>query len=120
MNTIPGPRRWTGNYVVLDSHTRTWTGRSPLPHPDRRHTLSALMPSRMVTGLTAVALIASAGVAHAQNANPKAAFTSGLASFSVALDGSFGDEGAVITNGLATMDRARQQWDAVIRAYETG
>ena len=74
----------------------------------------------MVAALTAVALIATAGVSRAQNANPKAAFTSGLASFSVALDGSFGDEGPVITNGLATMDRARQQWDAVIRAYEMG
>jgi hypothetical protein len=76
------------------------------------------MRSRMVAGLTAVALIAAAGASHAQSANPKAVFTSGLASFSVAIGGSFGDEGPVITNALGTMDRARQQWDAVIRAYE--
>ena len=79
-----------------------------------------MMRCRVVAGLAAVALIAAAMPGHAQNANPKAAFTSGLASFSLALDGAFGDEGPVITSGLAAMDRARQQWDAVIRAYEMG
>jgi tetratricopeptide (TPR) repeat protein len=67
-----------------------------------------------------VALMSAAATSHAQNTNPKAAFTSGLASFSVGLDGAFGDEGPVITNGLDAMDRARQRWDAVIRAYEMG
>jgi tetratricopeptide (TPR) repeat protein len=78
------------------------------------------MRRRVVAGLAAVALMTAAGPSRAQNASPKATFTSGLASFSVALDGAFGDEGPVITNGLDAMERARQQWDAVIRAYEMG
>ena len=78
------------------------------------------MRYRVVAGLAAVASIVAASHGHAQNANPKAAFTSGLASFSLSLDGGFGDEGPGITAGLAAMDRARQQWDAVIRAYEMG
>jgi tetratricopeptide (TPR) repeat protein len=67
-----------------------------------------------------VALVAAARPGHAQNTDPKAAFTAGLARFSLALDGLFGDEGAVASASLAAMDRARQQWDAVIRAYEAG
>jgi tetratricopeptide (TPR) repeat protein len=78
------------------------------------------MRCRVLAGLAAVVLITAATPGRAQNANPKSAFTSGLASFSLALDGAFGDEGPVITNGLAVMERARQQWDGVIRAYEMG
>jgi tetratricopeptide (TPR) repeat protein len=73
-----------------------------------------------VACLAAVLSIAVPAAAHAQNANPKAAFTEALARFSLALDGAFGDEGPVASASLTTMDRARQQWDAVIRNYETG
>jgi tetratricopeptide (TPR) repeat protein len=73
-----------------------------------------------VAWLAAVALIAAAWPGHAQNTSPKVAFTDGLARFSLALDGAFGDESAVATASLTAMDRARQQWDAVIRAYEMG
>jgi tetratricopeptide (TPR) repeat protein len=73
-----------------------------------------------VSWLAAAALLAAAWPGHAQNTNPKAAFTNALAGFSLALDGTFGDEGPVATASLAAMDRARQQWDAVIRAYEMG
>jgi tetratricopeptide (TPR) repeat protein len=75
---------------------------------------------RVVACLAAAALVAAARPGHAQTASPKTAFTDGLARFSLAIDGAFGDEGAVATASLAAMDRARQQWDAVIRTYETG
>src|SRR5689334_9439459 len=73
-----------------------------------------------VACLAAVLSIAVPGAGHAQNANPKAIFTEALARFSLALDGAFGDEGPVASASLTAMDRARQQWDAVIRNYETG
>ena len=78
------------------------------------------MRCRVLACLTAVALVAAAGPGHAQNPDPKAAFTAGLARFSLALDGAFGDEGPVAAASLAAMDRARQQGDGVIRAYEAG
>jgi predicted Zn-dependent protease len=56
----------------------------------------------------------------AQDADPKGVFTQALARFSLALDGAFGDEGAVAASSLATMDRTRQQWDSVIRTFEAG
>jgi tetratricopeptide (TPR) repeat protein len=70
--------------------------------------------------LVAVWLFGAAASAQAQDTDPKAAFTGGLARFSLALDGAFGDEGPAIATSLAAMDRARQQWDAVIRTYEAG
>jgi tetratricopeptide (TPR) repeat protein len=73
-----------------------------------------------VAWVAAVALVAAATPGRAQSPNPKTAFTEGLARFSLALDGTFGDEGPVATASLAAMDRARQQWDAVVRAYEMG
>jgi tetratricopeptide (TPR) repeat protein len=79
-----------------------------------------MMRCRVVAGVAAVALVAAAAPGRAQNANPKTTFTSALARVSLGLDGAFGDEGPVIADSLAAMDRARQQWDAVVRAYETG
>ena len=64
--------------------------------------------------------LAAAAPGRAQNVDPKAAFTEALARFSLALDGAFGDEGPAATASLAAMDRARQQWDSVIRTYEAG
>src|SRR6185369_10687758 len=70
--------------------------------------------------LAAMWLLAAAAPGHAQNVEPKAAFTDALGRFSLALEGAFGDEGAAAAASLAAMDRARQQWDAVIRTYEAG
>src|SRR5689334_12585401 len=70
--------------------------------------------------LTAMWLLGAAAAAQAQGPDPKRLFTEALARFSVSLDGAFGDEGAGISTSLAAMDRARQQWDAVIRTYEAG
>jgi len=70
--------------------------------------------------LAAFWLLGAAAAAQAQNADPKGQFTSALARFALALDGAFGDEGPGISTSLATMDRARQQWDAVVRTYEAG
>jgi hypothetical protein len=75
---------------------------------------------RVVASLAVVALVAVAAPGRAQSANPKTTFTSALARVSLGLDGTFGDEGPVVADSLAVMDRARQQWDAVVRAYETG
>jgi tetratricopeptide (TPR) repeat protein len=79
-----------------------------------------MMRSRAGACLAAVWLLGSAASGQAQDADPKSAFTAALARFSLALDGAFGDEGPGISASLAAMDRARQQWDAVIRTYEAG
>jgi tetratricopeptide (TPR) repeat protein len=65
-------------------------------------------------------LLAAAAPGHAQTGDPKTTFTDALARFSLALDGAFGDEGTTAASSLAAMDRARQQWDSVIRTYEAG
>jgi len=65
-------------------------------------------------------VLASVAPGHAQNVESKVVFTDALARFSLALDGAFGDEGPAVATSLAAMDRARQQWDSVIRAYEAG
>jgi len=65
-------------------------------------------------------VLVSVAPGHAQNLDPKALFTEALARFSLALDGAFGDDGPAAASSLAAMDRARQQWDSVIRTYEAG
>ena len=79
-----------------------------------------MMRSRAGACLAAVWLLATVTPTPAQNADPKALFTDALARFSLALDGAFGDEGPTAAASLAAMDRARQQWDGVIRTYEAG
>lgn len=56
----------------------------------------------------------------AQGQSPKQAFTEALARFSLALDGTYGDEGATATESLARLEQIRQQWDGLIRKYEAG
>lgn len=53
-----------------------------------------------------------------QAPDPKAAFIQALGQFSLALDGSIGDEAGRIRSSLVAMERGLQQWDATILAYE--
>ena len=66
------------------------------------------------------AALAIAAPAFGQASDPRAAFTNALGQFSLALAGTYGDEGSRIRSGLDAMDRALEQWDAVIHTYEAG
>ena len=67
-----------------------------------------------------IALMPAAAASAGQATDPRAAFTNALGQFSLALAGTYGDEGSRIRSGLDTMDRALEQWDAVIHDYEAG
>src|SRR5262249_11683339 len=56
--------------------------------------------------------------ALAQGPEPKQAFVEALGSFSLALNGTYGDEGTRLRAMLDALDRARTQWDDVISRYE--
>ncbi len=66
-----------------------------------------------------VLAVLAAGAALSGQANPRALFTDALAQFSLALDGSHGDEGDTIGASLDALDRARREWDGVIQTYES-
>jgi tetratricopeptide (TPR) repeat protein len=66
------------------------------------------------------AVLLAPWAASAQGQGPKQAFTDALARFSLALDGTYGDEGATAAASVAAMAQVRQQWDTLIRTYETG
>ena len=69
---------------------------------------------------TLVAAVALSAPAFGQATDPRVAFTDALGQFSLALGGTYGDEGSRIRSSLDSLDRALEQWDAVIRAYEAG
>jgi hypothetical protein len=73
----------------------------------------------IVACVAGVALLAPRPLT-AQGPGPKQVFTDALARFSLALDGAYGDEGPAAAESLSQMERVRQQWDALIRNYETG
>ncbi|HWN86476.1 MAG TPA: tetratricopeptide repeat protein [Vicinamibacterales bacterium] len=73
----------------------------------------------VVACVAGVVLLAPRQLA-AQGPGPKQAFTGALARFSLALDGAYGDEGPAAAESLSQMERVRQQWDSLIRTYETG
>lgn len=56
--------------------------------------------------------------AEAQRIEPRDEFVRALGRFSLALDGTFGDEQDTIRAALDAMERALQAWDAQIRTYE--
>ena len=76
----------------------------------------------IVACVAGMALLAPSQVAPvvAQGQGPKQAFTEALARFSLAVDGSYGDEGPRAAESLSQMERVRERWDALIRTYETG
>ena len=67
-----------------------------------------------------VAALAIAAPAFGQAADPRAAFTDALGRFSLALGGTYGDEGNRIRSSLDSVDRTLEQWETVIRTYERG
>jgi tetratricopeptide (TPR) repeat protein len=75
---------------------------------------------RLISAGLLVALLAVPNLAAAQVADPKADFTEALAQFSLALDGTYGDEGPRILSSLESMERGLAKWDETIRAYESG
>src|SRR5581483_934068 len=67
-------------------------------------------------GATCLLLLAAASPAAGQSTDPKAAFVEGLARFSTALDGAYGDEPREIRAGLDAMARGLEVWDATVGA----
>lgn len=54
----------------------------------------------------------------AQSSDPRAEFLNALGGFSLALDGTHGDEGRQLSNALDAMAAALSQWDAMIQSRE--
>src|SRR5687767_11382694 len=73
-------------------------------------------PWRLAAGLVVALLTLPASARQASD--PRAEFVDALGRFSLALDGSSGDEGATILSALDAMRRALERWDAVVRNYE--
>jgi tetratricopeptide (TPR) repeat protein len=69
--------------------------------------------------LLALILSFVAATAVAQGDDPKRDFLDALGRFSLALSGSYGDEGSRLPALLDALDRARGRWDNVIGGYET-
>jgi tetratricopeptide (TPR) repeat protein len=70
--------------------------------------------------LVAAALLSTilTGTAAGQSGDPKSNFVQALGQFSLALDGTYGDEGPAILASLDALDRSVTQWDEAISAYE--
>jgi tetratricopeptide (TPR) repeat protein len=69
----------------------------------------------------AVLLAVAAGPTIAgQAGNPKQDFLDALGRFSLALDGTYGDEGNSIRSNLEALGQALARWDAAIRGSEAG
>lgn len=71
-----------------------------------------------LTALVALLIALEGSTVLAQSPEPKQAFVEALGSFSLALNGTYGDEGARLRTTVDALDRARTQWDDVIRRYE--
>ena len=53
-----------------------------------------------------------------QGSDPRSDFLNALGQFSLSLDGTYGDEGQRLSNGLDSMAAALSQWDALIQSRE--
>jgi tetratricopeptide (TPR) repeat protein len=71
------------------------------------------------TASTLLAIVAGAAALSGQRPEPKTSFVEAVGQFSLALEGSFGDEGERIRSSLDAMERSLTQWDSVIRTYES-
>ena len=68
---------------------------------------------------SALLLALAAGTALlGQSPQPRNDFVQAVGQFSLALEGSFGDEGDRLRASLDAMERSLTQWDSVIRTYE--
>jgi tetratricopeptide (TPR) repeat protein len=70
------------------------------------------------TASTLLALFAGATALIGQRPEPKTAFVQAVGQFSLALDGTYGDEGARVRASLDAMTRALDEWDGVLRKAE--
>jgi len=68
----------------------------------------------------AVLLLAVGATLPAQTIDPKVQFVQALAQFSLALDGSYGDEGSAARASLAAMASTLDRWDGTIERAERG
>jgi tetratricopeptide (TPR) repeat protein len=64
-----------------------------------------------------IGLAPSSGL-HAQASDPRSDFLSALGQFSLALDGTYGDEGQRLSSALDAMAAALARWDASIQSRE--
>src|SRR5262245_46812107 len=76
-----------------------------------------LTPPRCVTA-TVLLVIAIPSLARAQAPAPRSEFLDALGAFSLALDGTYGDEGRRLSAALDTMAAALSRWDGSIQASE--
>lgn len=77
------------------------------------------MWSRRRLAIAALAALAVIQPLAGQSGAPKDAFLNALGRFSLALDGSLGDEGTAIRSSLDELTRSLDEWNAVIKGYET-
>ncbi len=73
----------------------------------------------IVASAFAVALSFCIPHTAAQSADPKNAFVRALGDFSLALDGTAGDEGPRILSSLEALERALSAWDQAIAGFES-
>jgi tetratricopeptide (TPR) repeat protein len=86
-------------------------------HPVRSRRIRALTGAMTVAlsllGLTSL-------LTYAQpSADPRAPFLDALGEFSLALNGTYGDEGPRLSSALDRMAQALSQWDSTIEGYES-
>lgn len=79
-------------------------------------TLRRLSRTAFLVG--ALVALATASPIQGQAANPRGDFLNALGQFSLALDGTFGDEGQRLSGALDAMAAAVSQWDALIQNRE--
>lgn len=82
---------------------------------------SRLRPVRFVVLLVTVSFLVSVPRTFGQSgdqAPPKQQFVTGLAQFTEALAGTYGDEGPQVRSSLGAMRQALAQWELSISAYE--
>src|SRR5688572_33049946 len=65
-------------------------------------------------------ILAPVASVNGQAADPRAEFLDALGQFSLALDGTFGDEGRALTASLDSMAAALARWDEAIVNSERG
>src|SRR6266540_1020588 len=82
-------------------------------------TIGPVLPMRLPVRHVLLVLAALSTPAAGQAADPKAEFLDALGRFSLALTGHYGDESGRMRAALESLERARNDWDQVIRRYET-
>jgi len=81
--------------------------------------VSTLTPvRRAVVFVCALVALGSALRLEAQGSDPRGEFLNALGRFSLALDGTYGDEGPRLSSALDAMAAALSQWDASIQSRE--